>query len=90
MLEPLLPGGCVRAIFPLVSVVPRRNGVGFRIMRAAWNAPSRAATSGCIVELIKIANGEATMGIEVLVLAFGVYATIWLVVLVGSQFFGPR
>jgi hypothetical protein len=30
------------------------------------------------------------MGIEVLVLAFGVYASTWLVVLVGSQFFGPR
>jgi hypothetical protein len=30
------------------------------------------------------------MGIEILILAFGVYATIWLVVILGSQFFGPR
>jgi hypothetical protein len=30
------------------------------------------------------------MGIEILILAFGVYATIWLFVIVGSQFFGPR
>ena len=30
------------------------------------------------------------MGIEILALAFGVYATIWLVIIVGSQFFGPR
>jgi hypothetical protein len=42
------------------------------------------------VDPIKIATREDAMGIEVLVLAFGVYATIWLVVLVGSQFFGPR
>ena len=30
------------------------------------------------------------MGIEILVLAFGVYASIWFVVIAGSQFFGPR
>ncbi len=30
------------------------------------------------------------MGIEVLLLAFGVYAAIWVAVLAGSQFFGPR
>ena len=30
------------------------------------------------------------MGIEVLLIAFGVYAAIWLTVIVGSQFFGPR
>jgi hypothetical protein len=33
---------------------------------------------------------EDEMGIEILLLAFGVYAAIWLAVLVGSQFFGPR
>ncbi len=33
---------------------------------------------------------EAGMGIELLLLAVGVYAAIWLAVLVGSQFFGPR
>ena len=27
---------------------------------------------------------------SLLILAFGVLATIWIVVLVGSQFFGPR
>ena len=30
------------------------------------------------------------MGIEVLLVAFGAYAAIWVTVLVGSQFFGPR
>ena len=30
------------------------------------------------------------MGLSLLVLAFGVYATIWLVVLWGSRYFGPR
>lgn len=30
------------------------------------------------------------MGIEVLLLAFGVYATIWLLVLWGARYFGPR
>jgi hypothetical protein len=30
------------------------------------------------------------MGISVLALAFGVYAAIWFVIIVGSQFFGPR
>jgi hypothetical protein len=30
------------------------------------------------------------MGIGILVLAAGVLAAIWLVVIVGSQFFGPR
>jgi hypothetical protein len=30
------------------------------------------------------------MGIEILALAFGVYAAIWLTVIVGSKFFGPR
>ena len=30
------------------------------------------------------------MGIGILGLAFGVYAAIWLTVIVGSQFFGPR
>ena len=30
------------------------------------------------------------MGIEVLLLAVCVYAAIWVMVLVGSQFFGPR
>ncbi len=30
------------------------------------------------------------MGIELLVVAVGVYAVIWVVVLAGSQFFGPR
>jgi hypothetical protein len=30
------------------------------------------------------------MGIGILVLAVGVLAAIWLVVIVGSQFFGPR
>jgi hypothetical protein len=30
------------------------------------------------------------MGLNLLVLAFGVYATIWLVVLWGSRYFGPR
>ena len=30
------------------------------------------------------------MGIEVLLVAFVVYAAIWVTVLVGSQFFGPR
>jgi len=30
------------------------------------------------------------MGIEILVLAFGVYAAIWLAVLMGSRYFGPR
>ena len=30
------------------------------------------------------------MGIELLLIAFGVYAVIWAVVLVGSRFFGPR
>ncbi len=34
--------------------------------------------------------GEAVMGIEVLVLAFGIYAVIWVAVLAGSRFFGPR
>jgi len=30
------------------------------------------------------------MGINLLILAFGVYAAIWLVVLTGSRYFGPR
>jgi hypothetical protein len=30
------------------------------------------------------------MGIGILGVAFGVYAAIWLVVIVGSQFFGPK
>ena len=30
------------------------------------------------------------MGIEILLVAFVVYATIWLLVLVGSSYFGPR
>ncbi len=30
------------------------------------------------------------MGIELLGVAFGIYAAIWFVVIVGSQFFGPR
>jgi hypothetical protein len=30
------------------------------------------------------------MGIGILLLAAGVLAAIWLVVIVGSQFFGPR
>jgi hypothetical protein len=30
------------------------------------------------------------MGIEILALAFGAYAAIWLTVIVGSKFFGPR
>jgi hypothetical protein len=30
------------------------------------------------------------MGIGILVLAAGVLAAIWLIVIVGSQFFGPR
>jgi hypothetical protein len=30
------------------------------------------------------------MGIELLLVAFGVYATIWLLVLAGSSYFGPR
>jgi hypothetical protein len=30
------------------------------------------------------------MGIEILAVAFGVYAATWLVVLVGSKFFGPH
>jgi len=30
------------------------------------------------------------MGIEILGVAFVVYATIWLIIIVGSQFFGPR
>lgn len=30
------------------------------------------------------------MGIEILALAAGVYAVIWLAVLMGSRFFGPR
>ena len=34
--------------------------------------------------------GEAAMGIEILALAAGVYAATWVVVLVGSRFFGPR
>jgi hypothetical protein len=34
--------------------------------------------------------GEDEMGIEILLLAFGVYAAIWLAVIAGSQFFGPR
>ena len=34
--------------------------------------------------------GEDEMGIELLLLAFGVYAAIWLAVIAGSQFFGPR
>jgi hypothetical protein len=30
------------------------------------------------------------MGIEILLVAFVVYATIWLLVLAGSRYFGPR
>jgi hypothetical protein len=30
------------------------------------------------------------MGIGILGAAVGIYAAIWLVVIVGSQFFGPR
>jgi hypothetical protein len=30
------------------------------------------------------------MGIELLAVAFAVYASIWLFVIVGSQYFGPR
>jgi hypothetical protein len=30
------------------------------------------------------------MGIGILGVAFGIYAAIWLVVIVGSQFFGPK
>jgi hypothetical protein len=30
------------------------------------------------------------MGIGILVVAAGVLAAIWLIVIVGSQFFGPR
>ncbi len=30
------------------------------------------------------------MGIEVLAVAFAVYAATWVVILVGSQFFGSR
>jgi hypothetical protein len=33
---------------------------------------------------------EDEMGIEILLVAFGVYAAIWLAVIAGSQFFGPR
>jgi hypothetical protein len=33
---------------------------------------------------------EDEMGIGILGLAFGVYATIWVIVIVGSRFFGPR
>ena len=34
--------------------------------------------------------GEGAMGIGILGLAVAVYAGIWLVIIVGSQFFGPR
>jgi hypothetical protein len=34
--------------------------------------------------------GEDEMGIEILLLAFGVYAAIWLVVIAGSPFFASR
>ena len=34
--------------------------------------------------------GEAGMGIELLLIAAVVYVAIWLTVLVGSRFFGPR
>jgi hypothetical protein len=30
------------------------------------------------------------MGIELLGVAFVVYATIWFIVIMGSRFFGPR
>jgi len=30
------------------------------------------------------------MGIEILAVAFGIYAVTWLIVLAGSKFFGPR
>jgi hypothetical protein len=35
-------------------------------------------------------QGEAGMGIELLLIAIVIYAAIWLIVLAGSQFFGPR
>jgi hypothetical protein len=30
------------------------------------------------------------MGIGILAVAFGVYAVLWLIIIVGSQFFGPK
>ncbi len=30
------------------------------------------------------------MGIEILALAFGVYAATWFVVIAGSKYFGPQ
>jgi hypothetical protein len=38
----------------------------------------------------KIQCWEDVMGVEILLLAFGVYASFWLAVILGSQFFGPR
>jgi hypothetical protein len=33
---------------------------------------------------------EDGMGIGILGIAFGVYAALWLIIIVGSQFFGPK
>jgi len=51
---------------------------------------TRFTDAGPEGSIVKDMGRKALMAGPVLVLAFGVYATIWLVVLVGSQFFGPR
>jgi hypothetical protein len=35
-------------------------------------------------------EGRMVSGIMVLVLAFGILAAIWLIVIFGSSFFGPK
>jgi hypothetical protein len=56
----------------------------------AGAAPLKLPINGSKIKIRKKPIWEDEMGIEILGVAVGVYATIWLIVITGSQFFGPR